>query len=301
MTCFPRYAFQSSQLPSVLPANAGFANTLPLGRQVPQGLKPTFFQALNGTAKAVPYPRPTDETISNNLLLARACGLLAIELALIQIRHRHRRTLRRLDTGRNPVHGAQNHQFRVALLGALAFEEIAEDGDIAQSRNLVLNVRDPVIQQAGNDETLTILQFEFGLRLARADGGYGGSGDGDGVREVQRTDLGSDVQVDAAVRLNHGSELQAHAKLAKLNGDGGDSAGVLLRYRKGKFSSGQETGLFAVHRNQVGLGQNLQEIFLMQGLDDCSQVDVGAFHENIQKVADGGGRGRRRDRGRRRS
>ena len=30
--------------------------------------------------------------------------------------------------------------------------------------------------------------------------------------------------MDVAVGLNHGSELQAHAKFAKLNGDGGDAA-----------------------------------------------------------------------------
>src|ERR1019366_2424182 len=31
-------------------------------KRVPQGLKPTFLQALNGTAEAVPYPKPIYET-----------------------------------------------------------------------------------------------------------------------------------------------------------------------------------------------------------------------------------------------
>jgi len=35
-----------------------FTNALPPGRHVPQGLKPAFFQALGGTAEAVPYPNP---------------------------------------------------------------------------------------------------------------------------------------------------------------------------------------------------------------------------------------------------
>jgi hypothetical protein len=30
----------------------------------PQGLKPAFLQALNGTAEAVPYPKPIYETSS---------------------------------------------------------------------------------------------------------------------------------------------------------------------------------------------------------------------------------------------
>ena len=73
---------------------------------------------------------------------------------------------------------------------AFAFEEIAQDGDIAQPWNLVVDVRNAVIHQAGDDEALPILQFEFGIRLAGADGGDGGSGNRDGVGEIQRADLG---------------------------------------------------------------------------------------------------------------
>jgi hypothetical protein len=39
-------------------SGAGFANALQAGSPVPQGLKPAFFQDLNGTAEAVPYPKP---------------------------------------------------------------------------------------------------------------------------------------------------------------------------------------------------------------------------------------------------
>jgi hypothetical protein len=35
-----------------------------LERRVPQGLKPAFFHALNGSAEAVPYPKPIYETSS---------------------------------------------------------------------------------------------------------------------------------------------------------------------------------------------------------------------------------------------
>ena len=84
--------------------------------------------------------------------------------------------------------------------------------------------------------------------------------DGDGVREVQRTYFGGNVQMNVAIRLNHGREFQAHAELAKLNGNGGDSAGAWLHDGEGKFSSGEETGFFAIDRDQVGLGQNLEKI-----------------------------------------
>src|SRR5450759_4684775 len=53
-----------SALSSTLPSRAGFINAFQLGRHVPQGLKPAFLQGLNGTAEAVPYPKPIYETSS---------------------------------------------------------------------------------------------------------------------------------------------------------------------------------------------------------------------------------------------
>src|SRR5580658_3425630 len=46
-------------------AGAGFLSAFPLAKHGPHGLKPVFLQALNGTAKAAPYPKPIDETSSN--------------------------------------------------------------------------------------------------------------------------------------------------------------------------------------------------------------------------------------------
>ena len=43
--------------------NSRLTSALP-PRQVPQGLKPAFFQGLNGTAEAVPFPTPISETSS---------------------------------------------------------------------------------------------------------------------------------------------------------------------------------------------------------------------------------------------
>ena len=41
---------------------AGFTNEI--GKHIPQGLKPAFFQAPNSTTEAVPYPKPICETSS---------------------------------------------------------------------------------------------------------------------------------------------------------------------------------------------------------------------------------------------
>jgi len=51
---------------------AGFINSFQLEGEVPQGLKPAFFQALSGTAEAVPCPKPIYETSSRPVGLAYA-------------------------------------------------------------------------------------------------------------------------------------------------------------------------------------------------------------------------------------
>ncbi|MGD0791131.1 MAG: hypothetical protein ABR920_05105 [Terriglobales bacterium] len=55
---------KQAQAQEKVQTRAGFINAFPLGRHVPQGLKPAFFRALNGTAEAVPYPKPIYETSS---------------------------------------------------------------------------------------------------------------------------------------------------------------------------------------------------------------------------------------------
>jgi hypothetical protein len=52
-------------------------NAFKLARHVAQGLKPAFFRVLNGTAEAVPYPKPIYEIRSNTnykFLSCTPCG-----------------------------------------------------------------------------------------------------------------------------------------------------------------------------------------------------------------------------------
>jgi hypothetical protein len=48
------------------PRRVCFINPLRVGGYGPQGLKPAFFLDVNGTAEAVPYPRPICETRPTN-------------------------------------------------------------------------------------------------------------------------------------------------------------------------------------------------------------------------------------------
>jgi len=55
-------------------------NTVRFGPHVPQGLKPAFFEVLNGTAEAVPDPKPIYQTSSRSAGARRQRGFTLIEL-----------------------------------------------------------------------------------------------------------------------------------------------------------------------------------------------------------------------------
>jgi len=53
---------------------------------------------------------------------------------------------------------------------------------------------------------------------------------------------------------------------------------------EGKFSASQKTGFLAVHRDQVWLGQDLQQVLLLQSFDHRTDGNVGAGDKKIEKV-----------------
>jgi len=115
------------------------------------------------------------------------------------------------------VHGAEHHEFGIALLEALTLEKSAQDRNVAQARNLVPNVGDTIIDQTGDHEALSIAQLELSLGLARAQSWDSEARNSQRVGKIESADLGRDVQMDVAVRLNHGGEFKANAKFTKLN------------------------------------------------------------------------------------
>ncbi len=174
---------------------------------------------------------------------------------------------------------------------AFAAEESAEDGDVAQSGDFVGDIGDAIVDQAGDDEALAILEFEFGFSFARAESGDGRTRNGDGIGEVEGTNLRGDVEVDAAVGLNDGRELEADSEFAKLNRNRGKTGSVWLNYGEGKFAASEEAGFLAIECDEVGLGKNLKEVFRLQGLDDGAEIDLRIKEEEVKEVADGGGGG----------
>ena len=55
---------------------------------------------------------------------------------------------------------------------------------------------------------------------------------------------------------------------------------------EGELAASQKAGLLAVDGDEVGLGQNLQQILGLQSLDHRAEIDVRAEEKKVQDVVD---------------
>jgi hypothetical protein len=84
-----------------------------------------------------------------------------------------------------------------------------------------------------------------------------------------------------------GVEIQLHTEGLELHGD--DGSGGAARRGGGdggerETAAGQERGVGSFQRQQVGLGQDLQQVALLQGLDSGADVEIGAEGKKVQQV-----------------
>src|ERR1700687_4974369 len=245
------------------------------------------------------------ETLSHPCPLPTCCLALLVELARIQERLRIVGPRRLLRVGRYAVHRAQDHKFRIALFQALAAKEIPQDRDVAKPRDFVIDVGHPVVHKPSDYKALTVLQLKFSFGFARAKRWHRESGDGQRVGKIQGAHFRSHLQVNIPVRHDHGSELQAHAKFLERDRNR-RKACAWLHDGKWKLTSGEKAGFLAIDRNQIGLGENLQQILGGKSFDRGSEVNVRSKQKQVQNVIHGcagtggsGGAGRRCGRPRR--
>src|SRR6476661_6847015 len=165
---------------------------------------------------------------------------LLIKLCWIQKRLRCFGSSWLFVAGRNPMDGTQHHQFRIAFLRALAAKEIAQDWDVSQARNLVVDVGHAVVHQSCDHEALSILQLELGLRFPCTECGNGESGNCQRVRKVECAYFGCNLEMDVAVRSNDRRELQPYAEF--LEGDGHSRKAIAgLNNWKRELATSKET------------------------------------------------------------
>src|SRR5258707_8077619 len=87
------------------------------------------------------------------------------------------------------------------------------------------------------------------------------------------------------VRHNDGSELQFDAEI--FEGDCNCRESLTgLDQRKWKLTASQETGFFTVDRDQIRLGQDLQQVLRLQGLNNGSEVNIRPEEKKVQNVID---------------
>ena len=151
--------------------------------------------------------------------------------------------------------------------------------------------------KSADGEALSGFQFDLGLHAARGESGNGGALERQAVREIERAYFGRHLQPDGSARRNGGREIDAHAELAKLNGNRAQPAAAALQRGKWEFAARQKTGGVIVQRQDVRLGQDLQPVLRLQRFNGRAQIQIGPEEENIQSVrqAEGGLAGRAGD------
>src|ERR1700728_66600 len=170
-------------------------------------------------------------------------------------------------------------------------KKIPQDRNVAQSRNFVIDVGNAVVHESGDHKTLSVLQFKFSFGFAGAEGGDGKSGDGQRIGKVQRAHLRSDFQVNISVGHDYGRELQAHSEVLERDGHSGKTR-TRLHDGKRELTPGQKAGFLAVDGNQVGFGEDLQQILGFKSFNGGSEINIGPKEKKIEDIIEGGrGRG----------
>ncbi len=142
-----------------------------------------------------------------------------------------------------------------------------------------------VVEQSGHHETLSLAQFHVGFGAARRNRGNHEAVEGHAIGRIQSRNFLRQVQLDGVVSGNHRSEPQANAKFAELDGHRSRVAAA-LQNRHRELAAHQEVGFLAVGGHQIRLGQNLQNIFGLQRLQESPQIQLGIEGEDVQRRRD---------------
>src|SRR6266536_532694 len=211
-----------------------------------------------------------------------------VELRYIHIVHRQRARGGCSHLLGNRVHNLRCYHHHKLCVGSLQLpraEKISEHRNIADPWDLGEQFRGAVVQQASHAKALAVLQLDFGLRPAGGNGRDGKAVEDRGVGEIQRADLGCQLEPHH-IPLDGPDKFQLYAKWLEDDRDRGATASPALHHRNRKFAAGQKLGGLAATRQQVRLRQDLRNVLLLRGTNGRTQIDVGPENENIQQVVE---------------
>ena len=100
----------------------------------------------------------------------------------------------------NDMRRDHHHQLILALVQSVALEQLAENRNIADTRNLLKLLGHAVVHQPGDRETLSVGKTHFRLDAIRRQRRNHKALQCQRVGEIQRADFGLDLQVNQAIR-----------------------------------------------------------------------------------------------------
>src|SRR4030095_5765911 len=106
--------------------------------------------------------------------------------------------------------------------------------------------------------------------------------EGDAVGEIQRADLGTDLQTDDVARDNR-PEVEAYSELLVLHADCTD--GAALHDRDRNFAAGEEACFLTVVGDQIRFGETLQQPFGLKRTHERADVVLRVEGEDVEQVA----------------
>src|SRR5271157_2360770 len=185
------------------------------------------------------------------------------------------------------MRGDHDQELVIRLLRAAAREEFSQDGDAAEAGKLFDRLQHLVVDESGDGEALAILEDHFRLRAPLGKSRDGKTLQCNGVGVIERADFRGDFQIDGALRRDRGGEVELHAEGLEPHRDHGSGGAAGWCGGDGGIrerSARQEAGVLAFQADQVRLGQNLEQVALLQRLDGGPDIQVGAEGEQVQQV-----------------
>src|ERR1017187_2413457 len=195
---------------------------------------------------------------------------------------------RHWHSGRDWIHdfGSYDDDQLGIVLGPLKrLEEPAENRNITEEGYFQEGFGFAIIEQSANCKALAVLKFDFRPHSANRNGRHSESGDGDGIREVERADFRRHLETDGSARRNGGDEVQPDTIVLELDCDDCTRArATALSHWIGVFTTCKEAGLFAILCKHVGFSERLNQAPGLKGFDGCSKVNPWVKGEELQRI-----------------
>ena len=178
-----------------------------------------------------------------------------------------------------------HHQLGRVPLIRTAAEQVAEDWNVADARYSAHRLIQRVVEQPRDGKRLAVAQLDFRIRFSRGQRGNAEPGDRHRVVEIEGAHFRRDLEMDHVVTQNRRREVQPDTELFEDNRHRRRAA-LRLHDRIGIFAARQKRGFLAVLRNQVRLGEALEEAFVLQRLDQRAELLLRVERKEIQEIAE---------------